>query len=364
MKFAFIVTNLAGGGAEKAILKLSEALRQRGHDVHLVLLEYRVEHSISSGITVHVLTAPGQKLSKGMIGEWRAVTRLRRLMQKLAVSAPFDLIVSTLPFADRVALRAKLPRHWCRIANTLSAEIARLHDASARKARRRFKRYREMYNGKSLIAVSSGVAQDLRDALGLSNAHIERIYNPFDFAAMRHAAGQPAELPAGPYVLHIGRFSAQKRHDLLLDAWCRLDRLPHRLVLLTAPNARLQQMIDARGLHDRVLVAGFQSNPYPWIAGAKLLVLCSDHEGLPNVLIEALAVGTPVVSTDCPSGPREILGAALPQSLVPVGDIEGLVRGIEHALQTPPDVKQVDLSPYTAEHIALAYERLAQQGAP
>jgi glycosyltransferase involved in cell wall biosynthesis len=118
-------------------------------------------------------------------------------------------------------------------------------------------------------------------------------------------------------------------------------------------------MIEARGLGQRVTVAGFQPNPYPWIAGADLLVLCSDHEGLPNVIIEALAVGTPVVSTDCPSGPREILGDALAQCLVQVGDMAALAHAISAALVDPPDISGIDLARFDSQTVSAAYERLA-----
>lgn len=360
MKFGFVVTNLAGGGAEKALLKLGALLAARGHEVHLLLLEHRVEHAVPSGVALHALTAPGRSRSKGMFGKRLAAFRLRRLHQRLAAHGPFDLVVSTLPFADEVAIRAGLPRHWCRIANTLSAEIARLRATDLRKAERRLARYRRLYGRRPLIAVSDGVAADLHDALHLAQARIERIYNPFDFAAIRAAAAEPAPLPEDRYVIHVGRFSAQKRHDLLLDAWARLDT-PHRLVLLAPPDERLARLIAARGLERRVTVAGFQPNPYPWIAGADLLVLSSDHEGLPNVIIEALALGTPVVSTDCPSGPREILGAACPECLVPVNDAGSLAQALARALADPPDPARVDLSPYAAERVAAAYERLAAE---
>lgn len=360
MKFAFVITNLAGGGAEKVVLRIAAVLLARGHEVHLMLLEHIVVHEVPAQVEVHALTEPGEQLSKGVIGKRLAARRLRFEMQQLARERPFDLVVSTLPFADEVAVVAGLPRHWCRIANTLSAEIAALRVSSPHKAERRLARYRRLYARRPLVAVSQGVTRDVRGALGLATARIECIRNPFDFAAVRALAQTPAARPSDPYVIHVGRFAPQKRHDLLLDAWGQLDVL-HRLVLLAPPAGALLDMIRERGLQDRVVVAGFQANPYPWIAGADLLVLCSDHEGLPNVLIEALILGIPVVSTDCPSGPREILGGAYPDALVPVNDAPRLAQAMRRALAAPRAMDRVDLSPYKTDTVAAAYERLARE---
>jgi glycosyltransferase involved in cell wall biosynthesis len=120
-------------------------------------------------------------------------------------------------------------------------------------------------------------------------------------------------------------------------------------------------MIDSRGLTDRVQIIGFQFNPYSWMANAKILVLCSDYEGLPNVLIESLVCGTPVISTDCPSGPRQILGDALPSSLVPCGNSVELAARICSFLVHPPSIGNIDLSVYNYEHTVAAYENIASK---
>jgi len=352
MYFAFILPNLAGGGAEKAILKTAAALLERDHQVALFLLERRASYAQDPRITVHVLA---EKLHRGWLGKRWSAWRLRRALRR---QMP-DLLVSTLPFADEVAALSGVPNHWCRVANTLSAEVGKLRAASPDKAARRLQRYRSLYGGRPLIAVSGGVADDLRENLGLPS-QVVTIPNPFDLAAIRRQAAEPSpNLPTRDYVLHVGRFSPQKRHDLLLDAWLAMPQ-DLDLVLLTAAEPALQAMIEARGLSARVHVAGFQANPYPWMAGARLLVLCSDHEGLPNVLIESLICGTPVISTDCPSGPREILGTALLSALVPCGDAVSLAQRMQAFLASPPSLAALDLSAYSAERTAEAYEAIAR----
>jgi glycosyltransferase involved in cell wall biosynthesis len=359
VKFALITTNLRGGGAEKAMTKLAALLAGRGHEAHLVLLEHIVEHAIPADVQLSALTPQGKAAGKGFLGKRLLALRLKRHMARLAGERPFDLTLSTLPFADEVSKLAGLPRLWHRIANTLSAEIDKLGRRSPAKATRRQGKYRQLYGNSRLVAVSSGVADDLRK-LNIAAQRIERIYSPFDSTAIHRQSTEPVKLPGTPYILHIGRFAPQKRHDLLLDAFSTLPP-SHRLVLLCHDDPALQAMIAARGLADRVSVAGFQPNPYPWIAGADLLVLCSDHEGMPNVLVEALLLGTPVVSTDCPSGPREVLRDGAYGRLVPCGDLDALATAMREALGEPRGARPFDPAPFLPDSIARQLEQLAAE---
>lgn len=354
MKFLLVITNLRGGGAEKAILKTATALLEQGVKVVVVTLESRVDYDMPAGLECHALTGAQQKMAKGWLGKRLLASKLRQFAGQIQP----DVVVSTLPFADEVTHLAGLPNHWCRVANTLSEEIAALAEKHPAKAKRRLKRYQSIYGQHGLVAVSAGVAEDLRHKLGLKSQIVE-IPNPFVFAVIRKQARQTLDRDTSrPYVVHVGRFAPQKRHDLLLDAWQQLD-IPHQLVLLADTSPALERLIQDRGLDERVTIAGFQKNPYPWMRQADLLVLCSDHEGLPNVLIEALICDTPVVSTDCPSGPRQILGDGLPECLVPVGDVERLKTAITACLKQPPDIARVDLQRYQSGQVAQAYQQLA-----
>ncbi|MBF0429243.1 MAG: glycosyltransferase [Magnetococcales bacterium] len=355
MNIALVVTNLQGGGAEKAMITLAATLRANGHEVCLILLEDIRQHGVPEGLPILALTPPGKPLSKGWLGKWLAAWRLRRVWSR---QHPFDLVISTLPFADEVCRKARLPHHWMRIANTLSSEINALRQKDPVKAARRLARYRGLYADQSLIAVSNGAGEDLSVNLAIQPRQLRVIHNLFDFERMRQLAKMPVEgVPESPYVIHVGRFARQKRHDLLLDAWQILET-PHQLVLLTEPCSKLEQWIVERGLKNRVRIVGFQPNPYPWIARAELLVLCSDHEGMPNVLIESLACGTPVVSTDCPSGPRELLLSAIPEALVPMNDAKALADRIHRLLTHSYDPSRVDLSAFTPAVTIAALESL------
>lgn len=358
MKVAFVTTNLKGGGAEKAVLGIASGLAARGHTVHVVLLERLLDHAPPAGVTLHALTTAGTEAVKGWFGKRAAAWSLRHLFRKLEAGAPFDLVVSTLPYCDEVVALAGLTPAWFRIANTLSAEIDLLRRNDRTKAERRCQRYRRLYGQGNLLAVSDGVARDLSETLGFARANVVRIYNPIDVPAIRALAAQPEpSLPREPYLVHVGRFAPQKRHDLLLDALLRAQ-LPHPLVLLANPAPGLERLIAAKGLAGRVRIAGFQPNPYPWIASAALLVLCSDHEGMPNVLLEALACGTRVASTDCPSGPREVLEGELARFLVPCGDPDALAQAMRAALSAPRPVAAGLLERFAAEAVISQYEAL------
>jgi glycosyl transferase family 4 len=123
MNFALVVANLAGGGAELAMLRLASALQRRGHAVHVLLLDDRVEHAVPRDVNIVPLARYGSRTTKGLLGKWLGARRLRSAFRRLGLGSDC-LTISTLPFADEVASRAALPNVWFRIANTLSAEAA------------------------------------------------------------------------------------------------------------------------------------------------------------------------------------------------------------------------------------------------
>ena len=358
MNFVLIVTNLAGGGAERAMLNIASLLAGRGHSVDLILLEQVIDHAMLKDINLHII-AP-KSMGHGWLSKRLAAWRLANLWHKLNHHRRIDLTISTLPFCDEVVRLARLPRVRYRIANTLSAEIELLAQRNPVKAARRRERYRHLYGGQALVAVSQGVATDLQENLKLSS-DIEVIHNPFDFSYIHKLAAEHVDnLPNRPFAIHVGRFAPQKRHDLLLDAW-KLAGLDIDLVLLAEPSININLLIESRGLTGRVIVAGFQRNPFPWIAAAELLVLCSDHEGLPNVLVEALICGTRVVSTDCPSGPSEVLCGELARWLVPMNNATALAERMQTALQEARPVIQNELDAFAAATVAARYESLAMR---
>lgn len=190
--------------------------------------------------------------------------------------------------------------------------------------------------------MSQGAAADLARLTGLSERAIQMIHNPVVPAELQPRqsldAAERQRLWQGAFsrtLISIGTLKPSKNLLQLLDAFAELaEELDAGLVILGEGPQRsaLEQRIEELGLQQRVRLPGFDANPDPWLRAADLFVLSSDFEGLPTVLIEALAAGTPVVSTACPHGPDEILEQGRHGVLVPIGDRAALARGIRTAL--------------------------------
>lgn len=191
-----------------------------------------------------------------------------------------------------------------------------------------------------IVAVSGGVADDLTTTTGLPSGRIAVIPNPIITPNVRRMAEETPHhrwLSDGepPVVIAIGRLAPQKDFATLIEAFAaaRGSSDARLLILGEGPERQnLESVVRSRGLDDVVDLPGWVDNPYPYLRRSALFVLSSRWEGLPGVLIEALYCGVPVVSTDCPSGPREILEGGRHGRLVPVGDVEALARAVSEGL--------------------------------
>ncbi|MGH2630441.1 MAG: glycosyltransferase, partial [Actinomycetota bacterium] len=196
----------------------------------------------------------------------------------------------------------------------------------------------------AIVAVSQGAADDLALASGLAPGRIQVVHNPIVTPLLREMAAEPLGSPSfGPWfrpgeppvLVAVGRFTPQKDFGTLVRAFALVrERREARLLILGDGPERghLEATVARLGLGESVGLPGWVTNPYPTMVRAGAFVLSSRWEGLPSVLIEALYCGVPVVATDCPSGPVEILEGGKHGRLVPVGDVEELARGMGSAL--------------------------------
>ena len=189
-----------------------------------------------------------------------------------------------------------------------------------------------------VVAISSGIQKSVEELIPALKGRVRTVYIPLelDKVKQRALAKLPETAPKEPYLVAVGRLEPQKGFDLLLRAYAdlRAHGVSKPLVIVGEGKDKkmLRELAQTLGVSEHVVFAGFQTNPYPWLAGAEVFVSSSRFEGFCRVIAEALAVGTPVVATDCPSGPAEVLENGEAGVLVPNEDISALADGIYQLL--------------------------------
>ena len=329
-RVALTLPSLAGGGAQRISLDLARGLLDRSVEVDLVVVrdEGPLRSSVPPGTDVVILG--GGRVS-------RAVPRLARYLR----SRRPDAVVSAISHMNLCALlaaRLVRPRVPVVVTHHNQLTVAARH-AAHRKDRAILRLVGIGYPwADAVVAVSEGVAADLVSSARLPRRSIEVVYNPVDFERVATAAAAAVQHPwlaakSGPVLVAAGRLTGQKDFATLLRAVTLLPR-DVRLVVLGEGDLRprLEQLARDLGVSDRVDLPGFVANPYPCYRAADAFVLSSLWEGLPTVLVEALFLGVPIVSTDCPSGPAEILDGGRLGRLVPPGDPEALAAAITTTL--------------------------------
>lgn len=358
MRVGLLIDSLIGGGAERVVVSLARQFHERGHEVHIFLVKNEIELDAGNSATIHCLSETGELSRLRPLNKWLLARRLLKLVTNMESSGGrFAFFLTNAEDSNRLALMANLERVFIVCHNSVQAffEHKTRHRIGWKRLVRRLRwrrRLRRLYEGRDVITVSKAIGAEF-GPLGITPRSITTIYNPFDFEGIRAAAAQPAELPAGPYIICVARFQNRKRQDVLLRAFAEMPG-DYRLVLIgntyTDSDRRwlagLHALAAELGLAERVLFPGFQANPYPWIRGARLSVLCSDSEGLGNVLIESLILGVPAASTDCPHGPAEILTGELARFLSPPGDPAALARNMKAALSAYPAITDAMLEPF------------------
>lgn len=348
------------GGVERMLLNLAEGLLGCGCRVDLLMIK---------SSSLHLETVPpGLKIVKLRANHtWGSLAELAGYLDR---SRP-DAFLAAKNRANQVAILARrLGRSPTRLAVRMGT-----HTSTAIAGRGKVKKalwylpikflYRQ---ADEIVAVSEGVKKDLLRITGLPPARVTVIANPVVSNRIYELAAAPNPHPwfndtQVPVILGAGRLTRQKDFPTLVRAFARVRAArPCRLIILGDGHDRQELISLARQLAvDRWIdLPGFSPNPYAYLRRAALFALSSLWEGSPNVLTEALALGTPVVATDCPSGPREILKDGLIGRLVPVGDAEALAAAILDTLCAPPDEALLKSATrdYTVEHSSRRYLEL------
>ncbi len=372
-RIALLLPNLVGGGVEACTVRTAAALLRRGVRVDLVLCERTgpVLAKVPAGARVIALPSGPTPVARALalaadpaglramlrpiLLAWRPAKHLPHLsglVRYLRAERP-DAVFALMSAPNLLAVWARrLAGVPTRVVvsehNTLSAMLGGSRRWRDRHLPRLLGHAYRLADG--IVAVSDGVADDLARQTGLPRARITTVYNPVVTPELAAMASQPVAhrwfLPAAPpVVLGVGSLSARKDFPTLVRAFARLRaERDCRLVILgqaASPSkteeqrAELMALAASLGVAADVDLPGFVTNPYAYLARAAVFALSSTYEGLPGVLIEALACGCPTVSTDCPSGPAEILDGGRFGALVPVGDDRAMAAALAATLNRP-----------------------------
>ncbi len=288
------------------------------------------------------------------------------LHQARAVASYIELVKPdcVLPSLSRAKAAALLA---CRFLAEAPPVVPIVHSFVSRY--RHTRRYRHLAGyAAHFIAVSEGVSDRLSAITGIPRNGIATIYNPIVPSDLEPRMAEPPAHPwlvddGPPVILSAGRLARLKDYPTLIKAFSRLTaRRSCRLIILGEGRMRneIEHLIGSLSLGDRVSLPGWVENPFPYMSRARLFVMSSRHEGLPGVLVEAMACGCPCVSTDCPSGPAEILRNGQLGPLVPMGDEFALADAMERVLVRPPDadVLRKRAADFSADNAVRAYEKL------
>ena len=358
-RIAFLLPNLAGGGLERVTVNLLQALVHDDLNLDLVLAAAEGPYLKDVPPQVRVIDLK-TKIADRTQSALKLVPPLIRYLQREQPT----VLVAHMVWTNAIAVLAKL-------LSGQSVPVILWEQMPAIRPQHPLVQQASKWlypKASAVVAASAGVARHLEHQLAMPDASVQVIYNPVispsivqkSQAEVNHPWLQPSEPPV---FLAAGRLAEQKDYPTLLQAFAQVrQHRPARLLILGQGPLRptLENLVADLGLTDDVEMLGFVSNPYAYMRRAAAFVLSSRWEGLPTVLIDALACGCNVVSTDCPHGPQEILDQGKYGSLVPVGDAIALAQAMQDVLDAPrsPQELQNRASDFSLEQAAQAYLQL------
>jgi len=340
MKIVQIIRSLKGGGAEKILQTLAKTFFSLGHESIIIILDQNKGEKELEG-TQLVYTSPPKLL-------------------KTLNSINADLILAHMKTPQKILKNVYLDNLFFVIHSTQSQRLKQKRFLTNGLYHYRVKRLQKLFNGHKLVTVSKGIEDDLVHELKILPKSLHTIYNPFEIYKIQQKSRESIPLRR-PYIVHVGRLKKIKRQDILLKAYAK-SNIDEDLIILGDGEEleNLKKLTKKLNLISKVHFLGWKENPYPYLKHAKLFVLSSAVEGFGNVLAESLIVGTPVVSTNCQSGPSEILVDELSNFLVDVNDIEALAKKIREALKSNIEISSKYYQHFDAKVCAREYIELIE----
>lgn len=367
-KICFLINSMAGGGAEKVLSILLENLSQINRDFLLIVLEDKFSYEIPQDIEVIKFSSNMDNGFKKFFGIFLGTIKLRKIVKKHNI----DIVMSFLERSNYINILTKA------LFSTHKVYINERCNPSEYYADKSLRSFfnlfliRKLYKKADLIIVNSfGIMDALIKNFSLKKEQIKVIYNPIDINKVQCLSQVPLnknyqEIFSSIVIITVGRLIKEKGHKHLIKAFKQVKRSVKQAKLLILGKGEMEKdlkdLVKSLGLENDVLFLGWQKNPFQFLKRANVFVLSSLTEGLPNALIEAMTCGLPVVSTDCPSGPNEILENGKNGILVPVSDEKTLAEAILKLLNNSDlrdkfsNLGEKRSKDFSAHNIILKYE--------
>lgn len=355
----FLIPSLTGGGAERVFTTLLRHLDLTRFDLQLAVLQANGAYvrDLPRDVVVHDLNVSRVRY---------ALPRIIALIWKTRPTT----VVSTLGHLNIALAMCKrlLPRS-VRVVLREAVIVSALLSEETQHLRLWTWLYRQYRHADKVICLSDSMLEDMVKGFGLPPAKMVRIYNPLDIERVRRQAdlGSNPYTRPGPHLVAAGRLTRQKGFDVLLHAMpmIRAEFPAAHLTILGEGvlRAKLEEQSRELGLGTAVSFMGFEQNPWRYVKNADVFVLPSRYEGLPNVMLEALALGTAVVATDCPGAVREVYEATRAISLVPIENPTALANAVITVCNSAKDTNsprgaRVDLTEFSLQRVVLEYSNV------
>ncbi len=333
-KIVFLLPSMSGGGAEKVILHILSYLDRTKFNPHLLLFQKKgvFLDRVPSDVPIHSLMD-----RKSPVNRWLLCFYYKKYISK---SNP-DVVVSFMWYPNIIVLLQKYffkGRHKVIVSErntTAFTSGGRLNGLIRRWGIRFFYPRADL-----VISLTYRMRQELLEMCNIKSGRIAVIRNPVDIQALKAASREPIDMAefdgSLPVVLAIGSLTTQKGFEYLIRAFARIIKTDRaRLVILGEGKKRclLEELIHQLGIKEYVHLPGFQNNPHKYLVHSTVFVLSSIYEGLPNAMMEAMALGVPCIATRCPTGPEEIINDGINGLLVPPADEKALAEAITRVLR-------------------------------
>lgn len=350
-KVLFIVNSLAGGGAERVCVYLANAMAKFAEvDVAVLYNDDAAPDAHGVDVVSLGMTRCAGKATK-IAQLVSARNKLNRFVGERERNGRYSLITAHLTASHVVASLSHIADRCLYVHHSLPAAIAGLYPAPLLVCLER------VYRKGQSVSVSEGVRHQAIERFGVPSENIETIYNCVPLDGVRD--GKDALISQKrPFILCVGRLTPSKRFDRMIAAYAEGSFAEtHDLVFLGQGNLQgeLQTQAVSLGVGSTVRFPGYVDNPYAWMSKSSAMVMTSDHEALPTVLIEGLMAGARVVSSDCDFGPREILTGDLADFLVSPDSIEGYIAAIRRAMRSYPTPDPDYFVRYRADEVVRRY---------